>query len=67
MGEFNILYKNSNDEWTELHKIEENENITPRDQWETLTLSTSENNYGIKIRHNKKIIQPNVFNIKKKL
>ena len=54
MGEFSILYKNSNDEWIELYKIEENENITPIDHWETITLTISENNYGIKIRHDKK-------------
>ena len=54
MGEFNILYKNSNDEWIELYKIEENINITPRDQWESITLSISENNYSIKFRHDKK-------------
>ena len=54
MGEFNIFYKNSNDEWIELHKIKENTNITAIDQWETITLTNSENNYGIKIRHNKK-------------
>ena len=29
MGEFIIFYKNSNDEWVELYKIEENTNITP--------------------------------------
>ena len=54
MGEFSILYKNSNDEWIELYKIEEKTNITPRDQWETITLTISENNYSIRIRHNKK-------------
>ena len=54
MGEFNILYKNSYDEWTELYKLEENTNITPIDQKETITLTISENNYGIKIRHSKK-------------
>ena len=54
MGEFNVFYKNSNDNWIELYKIEENTNITSRDQWDTITLSISENNYGIKIRHNKK-------------
>ena len=54
MGEFSIYYENSNDEWIELYKINESENITPRDQWETITLSISENNYGIKIIHNKK-------------
>ena len=54
MGEFNIHYKNSYDEWIELYQIEENSNITPIDQWETITLTISENNYGIKIKHNKK-------------
>ena len=54
MGEFNILYKNSNDEWIELYKIEENTNITPIDHWETITLTISENNYGLKIRHKKR-------------
>ena len=39
MGEFNIFYKNSNDDWIELYKIEENTNITPIDQWETITLT----------------------------
>ena len=54
MGEFSILYKNSNDEWTELYKINENENITPRYEWDSIILTVSENNYGIKIRHVKK-------------
>ena len=54
MGEVIILYKNSNDEWIEFYKIEENTKITPRDEWETITLTISEINYGIKIRHNKK-------------
>ena len=54
IGEFSIFYKNSNDEWTEFYKIEENSNITPRNQWDTITLSISENNYGLRIRHNKK-------------
>ena len=54
MGEFNILYKNSNDEWIEIYKTEENTNITPIDEWETITLTVSENKYGIKTRHNKK-------------
>ena len=54
MGEFNILYKNSYNEWLELYKIEQYTNITPIDQWETITLTISENNYGVKIRHNKK-------------
>ena len=53
MGEFSIFYKNSNDEWTELYKIEENSNITPRDQSDTITLSISENNYGLRIKHDK--------------
>ena len=34
--------------------MNENENITPRDEWEAITLTFSENIYGIKIRHNKK-------------
>ena len=54
MGEFSISYKNSNDEWIEIHKIEENTNINEKNQWETLTISISENNYGIRFRHNKK-------------
>ena len=54
IGESSILYKNSNDEWITQHTIEENTNITPRDQWETITLTISENKYGIKIRRNKK-------------
>ena len=56
MGEFSVFYKNSNDEWTELYKINENENINTINEWEPITLSISENNYGIKIRHNKKIL-----------
>ena len=55
MGEFSILYKKSNDEWITHHTISENENITPINEWETITLSISENNYGIKNGHNKKI------------
>ena len=53
-GEFNILYKNSYDEWIELYKIEENTNITPIDEGDTITLIISENNYDIKIRHDNK-------------
>ena len=49
MGEFNILYKNSYDELIELFKIEENTKIFPIDQWETITLTISENIYGIKL------------------
>ena len=54
MGEFIIFYKNSNDEWIELYKIEENTIITPVAEWDTIIVTMSENNYGIKIRHNKK-------------
>ena len=54
MGEFSIFYKNINDEWSELNKIEENANINAINEWETITLSISENNYDIKIRHDKK-------------
>ena len=54
MGEFSIFYKNSNDEWVEIHKIGENANINAINEWETITLSISENNYGNKIRHDKK-------------
>ena len=49
IGEFSVSYKNSNDEWIEIHKIEENMNINERNDWEILTISISENNYGIKI------------------
>ena len=54
MGEFSVFYKNSDDEWIEIYKIEENVNINGREEWEILTIAISENNYGIKIRHNKK-------------
>ena len=54
MGEFSVFYKNSNDEWIEIYKIEENMNINAIDEWESISLSISENNYGIKIRHDKK-------------
>ena len=54
MGEFSVFYKNSNGEFIELYKINENENINAINEWEPITLSISENNYGIKIRHNKK-------------
>ena len=54
MGEFSIFYKNSNNEWIELYKTEENTNITNIDEWDTITISISENNYGLKIRQNKK-------------
>ena len=53
IGEFTILYKNSNDEWIEHYKIDENENLTPRNGWDMVSLTFTENNYGIKIRHNK--------------
>ena len=54
MGEFSLFYKNSNNDWIEVSKINENANINERNEWEVLTISISENNYGIKIRHNKK-------------
>ena len=54
MGEFSVFYKDSNDVWIELYKINENENINAINEWEPITLTISENNYGIKIRHNKK-------------
>ena len=54
MGEFSVFYKNSNDEFIELYKINENENINAINEWEPISLSFSEDNYGIKIRHNKK-------------
>ena len=54
MGEFSVFYKNSNDEWIEIYKIEENTNINAIDEWESISLSISKNNYGIKFRHNKK-------------
>ena len=54
MGEFSVSYKNSNDEWIEIHKIEENTNINAINEWETITLSIFEKNYGLKIRHDKK-------------
>ena len=54
MGEFSVFYKDSNDEFIELYKINENENINAINEWEPITISISENNYGIKIRHNKK-------------
>ena len=54
MGEFSVFYQNSNNEWFELYKIEENSNINASDEWEIITLSISENNYGLKFRHNKK-------------
>ena len=54
MGEFSLFFEKSNIEWIELYKIEENSNINAIDEMETITLSISENNYGIKIRHNKK-------------
>ena len=54
MGDFSVFYKNSNNEWSELYKIEENSNISAIDEWEIITLSISENNYGTKKRHNKK-------------
>ena len=54
MGEFSVFYKDSNDVWIELYKIIENENINAINEWEPITLTISENNYGIKIRHNNK-------------
>ena len=54
IGEFTILYKNSNNEWIEHYKIDENKNIAPRDEWDAISLTNSENNYGIKISQNKK-------------
>ena len=54
MGEFSVFYKNINDEWIELYKIEENSIINTLNEWETITLSISENIYGLKIRHDKK-------------
>ena len=54
MGELSVFYKNSNNEWIELYEIGENTNINAINEWELITLTNSENNYGIKIRHNKK-------------
>ena len=54
LGEISVFYKNSNNEWSELYKKEENSNINAINEWEIITLSISENNYGIKIRHDKK-------------
>ena len=65
IGEFSVFYKNSNNEWTELYKIEENTNINAIDEWETISLSISENNYGIKIRHNKKNSSNQICSISK--
>ena len=65
MGETSILYKNSNDEWITHHTIAENENISPRDEWEFITISISENNYGTKIKHNKKNSSNQMFCISK--
>ena len=65
MGETVILHKNSNDEWIELYKFNENENITPRDQLQTITLTTSEKNYGMKIRRDKKNSINQMFSISK--
>ena len=65
MGEFSILYKKSNDEWIELYKIEENENISPIDEWETIILTVSANNYGINFIHNKKISTNQISSISK--
>ena len=53
-GELSVFYKNLNNEWSELYKIGEDANIKNIDEWELITLTFSENNYGIKIRHNKK-------------
>ena len=65
MGEFSVLYKNSNDEWIEIHKIDENTNLNAINEWETISITISENNYGVKFRHKKKEFkQPDVFNIK---
>ena len=65
MGELTILYKNSNDKWIELHKTDENENITARNEWDTLSLSISEKNYGVCIRHNKRNSINQIFSIAK--
>ena len=65
MGEFSVFYKNSNDEWVEVYKINENANIYQRNEWEILTISISENNYGIKIRHNKKFSSNQMCSISK--
>ena len=66
MGEFSVFYKNSNNEWTELYKIEENTNINAVDEWKTISLSISENIYGIKIRHIKKNSSNQICSISKK-
>ena len=65
MGEFSVFYKNSNDEWIEVYKIDENTNINERNEWEILTISISENNYGIKIRQNKKFSSNQMCSISK--
>ena len=53
LGEFSVSYKNSNGDWIEIHKIDESDKINERSEWETIT-SISENNYGLRIRHDKK-------------
>ena len=65
MGEFSVFYKNSNNQWTELYKIEENTNINAIYDWETISLSISENIYGIKIRHNNKNSSNQICSISK--
>ena len=66
MGEFSVFYKNSNNEWIRHYTIAENTNINGRNEWEFITISISENNYGIKIRHNKKNSTNQTCSISKK-
>ena len=65
MGETSVLYKNKKDEWIELHKIVENTDISTRDGWDIITLTVNEDNYGIKIRHNKKNSTSQILSISK--
>ena len=65
MGESTILYKNSNDEWIEAYKLSENTDITPRNEWDIITIPISEKNYGIKLRHSKKNSVNQMFSISK--
>ena len=37
MGEFSVFYKDSNDVWIELYKINENEDISAINEWKPIT------------------------------
>ena len=55
-GEFRVIYKNESNNWIEILKLSENENLSPRDEWEVFSMNINEDNYEVKFIFNKKIL-----------